>query len=521
MPPPAAKTTEDIALAINLEEVPPFWKRKNGMLLYFLLTSSFFSSLASGFDGSMTNAMQFLPVWQERFNHPRGSTLGLFGASNQIGAILPLILFPWLGDKYGRRVPTAIGATIIIVAALIQTFAINLGMFIGGKAILGIGTSIVQLGAPVLVTELCHPKERARFTSFYNTSINLGYVIGAWVTFGSAKIPTDWQWKLPTLLQAAPSIYQLALIYFSPESPRWLIAHNREEEALALLEKWHGDGGSPSGQRVVSVQFTEIKSALAFEAENRVSWRHFFTAPGNWKRVVLCTAVATFSQTSGNLLVSNYLPPILRDTGITNVTDTTLINGGVTLWSYLVGLAVALCIDRFPRRAFFLTGSGGVVVVFVAWTVAAQQYVDTDSLAAGRFVVAAVFLFQTFYTIAWLNLVVTYPLEILPYNLRAKGWSYVLLVIFVSGIYGNYINPVGIENLGWRFYIYYCVWVAVVFAFVYFFFVETRGPTLEELALLFEKDKRLKGVGKVVDEEEGGGEKRSLEGQERVEHKAE
>lgn len=51
MPPPAAKTTEDIALAINLEEVPPFWKRKNGMLLYFLLTSSFFSSLASGFDG--------------------------------------------------------------------------------------------------------------------------------------------------------------------------------------------------------------------------------------------------------------------------------------------------------------------------------------------------------------------------------------------------------------------------------------------------------------------------------------
>lgn len=51
MAPPAAKTTEDIAPGINLDEVPPFWKRKNGMLLYFLLTSSFFSSLASGFDG--------------------------------------------------------------------------------------------------------------------------------------------------------------------------------------------------------------------------------------------------------------------------------------------------------------------------------------------------------------------------------------------------------------------------------------------------------------------------------------
>ncbi|KAF2218664.1 hypothetical protein BDZ85DRAFT_269940 [Elsinoe ampelina] len=93
----------------------------------------------------------------------------------------------------------------------------------------------------------------------------------------------------------------------------------------------------------------------------------------------------------------------------------------------------------------------------VTWTIAAQQSVDKDSLVAGRFVVAAVFLFQPFYTVAWLNLVVTYPLEILSYNFRAKGRSYVLLVIFVSGIYGNYINPIGIENLGWKFYIYYCV----------------------------------------------------------------
>ncbi|KAF4549858.1 Sugar (and other) transporter-like protein 67 [Elsinoe fawcettii] len=500
MAPSASKTTDNIVSTLDLKQIPPFWKRKNGVLLYFLLTSSFFSSLASGFDGSMTNAMQFLPVWQERFNYPRGSVLGLFGASNQIGAIIPLVLIPWVGDRFGRRLPTALGAAVIVVAAIIQTFSVNLGMFIGGKAILGVGTSIVQLGAPVLVVEMCHPKERARFTSFYNTSVSLGYVIGAWVTFGSAKIAGDWQWKLPTILQAAPSVYQLALIYFSPESPRWLIAHGRDQEALESLRKWHGDGDSPLGAEVVRVQYDEIKVALAYEAENKVSWRRFFSGRGNFRRILLCTAVGCFSQTTGNLLVSNYLPPILRDTGITDVTDTTLINGGVTLWSYIVGLSVATFIDKLPRRTYFLTGSGGVVVVFIAWTIAAQQYVDTTSLAAGRFVVAAVFLFQTFYTIAWLNLVVTYPMEILPYNLRAKGWSYVLLIIFVSGIFGNYINPIGIGNLGWRFYIYYCVWVTVIFAFVYFFFVETRGPSLEELAFLFEKEKMP--VAKALDEEE-------------------
>lgn len=70
--------------------------------------------------------------------------------------------------------------------------------------------------------------------------------------------------------------------------------------------------------------------------------------------------------------------------------------------------------------------------------------------------------------------------------MRAKTWAFVLLTIQVASIFGGYVNPVGLENIGWKFYIYYCVWVAIVFLIVYFFFVETAGPTLEELTYLFE-----------------------------------
>ena len=126
----------------------------------------------------MTNAMQLLPVWQERFGHPTGSTLGFFGASTGIGGVIPLVLFNWLSDYLGRKWPTAIGAVIIIGSAIMQTFSTSLNMFIGAKIILGFGTSVVQMGAPVLITELSHPKERAIVTSLYNTSVVLGYVIG-------------------------------------------------------------------------------------------------------------------------------------------------------------------------------------------------------------------------------------------------------------------------------------------------------------------------------------------------------
>ncbi|KAK7420930.1 hypothetical protein QQX98_002494 [Neonectria punicea] len=509
MAPKAAQAVDGIASPIDLSSVPPFWKRKNGVLLYFLLTSSLFASMALGIDGSMTNGMQVLDSWQERFGHPTGSKLGFFGASNAIGGVIPFIFLGWIGDVLGRRVPTALGSIIIMAGVLVQVFATSLNMYIGGKIVLGIGSSLIQMGAPVLVTELSHPKERVQVTTFYNTSIVLGYVIGAWATYGCYRIPNQWSWRLPTLIQIVPSAYQLSLIFFCPESPRWLIAQGKVDKAREILIKYHGECDASS--ELVKLECAEIQQAIAKEAEENMSWKDFFSSVPNLKRIALCFATALFSQSSGNLLVSNYLTQILKDTGIEAEKDITLVNGMVTLWQYIVAITMTLLVDRFKRRTFFLVGSGGVLVTFIMWTIAAQQYLEKDSIAAGRVVLACIFLFQAFYTFGWTNLVVTYPLEIVTYQMRAKTWAFVLLTIQVSSIFGGYVNPIGLENIGWKFYIYYCVWLAIIFLVVYFFFVETSGPTLEELSYLFEgkeeKQDMVKKIEMVKEEQEFAREK--------------
>jgi MFS family permease len=180
--------------------------------------------------------------------------------------------------------------------------------------------------------------------------------------------------------------------------------------------------------------------------------------------------------------------------------DITLVNGMVTLWQYIVAITVTIIIDRFKRRSFFLVGSGGVVVTFIVWTIAAQQYLVHDSLPAGSLVLACIFFFQAFYTLAWTNLVVTYPLEVVTYQMRAKTRAFVLLTIQVSSIFGGYVNPIGLAAIGWRFYIYYCVWVTIIFLVVYFFFVETAGPTLEELTYLFEGQEEKMQMTKMIKE---------------------
>ncbi|KAI2733973.1 hypothetical protein DTO012A8_10092 [Penicillium roqueforti] len=330
--------------------------------------------------------MQVLDSWQDRFGHPEGATLGFFGASNAIGGVIPFIFLSWISDKFGRRLPTALGSVVIIVGVLVEFFATSLNMYIGGKIVLGVGSSLIQMGAPVLITELSHPKERVQVTTFYNTSIVLGYVIGAWATYGCYRITSQWSWRLPTLIQVAPSAYQFCLIWFCPESPRWLIAKGRFEEARKILIKFHGECDPNS--ELVAVECAEIQQAIDKEAENNMSWKDFFSSRANLKRLFLCFATAVFSQSSGNLLVSNYLTQILKDTGLKTQSEITLVNGMVTLWQYFVAIFVALVIDKFRRRFFFLTGSGGVVVTFVVWTIAAQQYLEHNSIVAGRVVIA-------------------------------------------------------------------------------------------------------------------------------------
>lgn len=286
------------------------------------------------------------------------------------------------------------------------------------------------------------------------------------------------------------------------------MAKGRPDEARKILIKYHGEGDENS--QLVAFEMEEIQQAITDDKERNMTWRDFFsskgthpftslqllfqpslyhksnTSAGNWKRIALCMCTAVFSQTAGNSLVSNYLTQILKDTGLKTEFEITVVNACVTMWQWVVSIGVTVFINRWGRRKFFLTGSGGCVIVFIVWTIASQQYIDKGNLACGRLVLACIFFFQLFYTIAWTNLIVTYPLEISSLRMRAKTWSLVLLTIQVSSIFSGYVNPIGLKNISWKLYIYYDIWLAIIFLVVYFFFVETAGPTLEELSYLFD-----------------------------------
>ena len=326
-------------------------------------------------------------------------------------------------------------------------------MFIGARFLIGFGLTFASNGAAMLVTELAYPSYRAPLTSLYNSLWYSGAIIAAWSTFGTFKINSSWSWRIPSALQGLPSVLQLGLLWFCPESPRWLVSKGRDAEALHVLAYYHADGNKEDP--LVQFEYEEIKARICLDeaVATTVGWMSLIETPGNRRRLTIIVAIAWFSQWSGNGLVSYYLNQVFVTIGITDPTIQLLINGILQIWNLAWAITAAALVERIGRRILFICSCSGMLLFFILQTVCSARYAITGSDSAAHAVIAFIFLFYASYDIAFTPLVVSYPLEILPYPLRAKGFTVLGFVISLALIFNQYVNPVALRKIGWKYYV--------------------------------------------------------------------
>ncbi|KAK7676718.1 hypothetical protein QCA50_020294 [Cerrena zonata] len=464
-------------------------------IVLLLITSS-----TNGFDGSLLNSFQSLPTWQSYFNNPTGGRLGLLNAIQNIGSLAGYPFAPYLSDGLGRRPAIWIGSTIMIVAVALQAAAQNWSMFIGARFLIGFGLSLATNAAPLLVTEIAYPSYRAPLTSLYNSLWYSGNIVATWSTFGCQYISSNWAWRIPSILQGIVPLTQFLLIWFAPESPRYLICKGKEAEALKILAYYHADGDENDG--LVQYEFQEIKAAIELDrtVASNVGWKALIATPGNRRRMIIIVAIAFFSQWSGNGLVSYYLKDVFDSIGITDHTIQLLINGILAIWNLFWAVLASFLVERLGRRLLFLTSAAGMLLFFTLQTICSAQYALHKTDAAAHAVIAFIFLFYASYDIAFTPLIVSYTVEILPYQLRAKGFNVFNFAISLSIIFNQYVNPIALGALAWKYYIVYCCWIAFEFAFCYFMIVETKNLSLEETAALFDGADAQRNITNAVHE---------------------
>ncbi|PPQ73948.1 hypothetical protein CVT26_006401 [Gymnopilus dilepis] len=504
----------------------PWYKNRRLVLLNFWIVILLVTSSTNGYDGAESSiyeeeyvfsahtnpdGLQSLPQWQKAFHNPTGGSLGLLGAIQNIGSLSALPFAPYMADGLGRKACIVWGACLMIIGTVLQTASQTVHMFIGARWLIGFGLNLAATGAPMLISELAYPIFGVSiFPSIggcsYFASVRIfGSFIAAWTTFGTFHIGTSWSWRIPSAIQGFPSVIQLIFIWFVPESPRWLVSKGREQEALRTLAYYHAKGNEKDP--LVEYEYEEIKTAIRLDREvaETVGWSTLFKTPGNRKRMRIIIAIAFFSQWSGNgLAISLDLNKVLDAIGIADPTVQLLINGVLQIYSFILCVFGSLWCDKLGRRKLFLISTGGMLVCWTLETICFAIYSERGTASAAHAFIAMIFLFSTFYALAYSPLIVTYTIEILPYNLRSKGFTIFNFTICASLVFNQYVNPIALQNIGWKYYTVYIAWLTFEFTFIWLYLVETKNRTLEETAAIFDGDDQVALIEKqAVNHSEG------------------
>ncbi|KAG8853281.1 hypothetical protein FRB96_008366 [Tulasnella sp. 330] len=448
----------------------PWYHNRGIVLVNLCVILALLTSYTNGFDGSMANGLQLISQWHSYFGEPTGSTLGLLTSVQNIGGFIALPIAPYVTDGLGRRKAVFIGSLIMLGGVALQAQSRNVAQFIAARGMIGFGLTFAMNAAPLLVTELAYPTQRGPITAMYNVTWYIGSIISAWTTFGTFRIVgSTWSWRIPSILQAMPSLIQVALILFTPESPRWLISKGKDQEARAVLTNYHGNGD----EYHPLYEYNEIREAIALEKEfGKTSWATLVKTPGNRRRMRVIIAMGF-------------------GIGITAPGTKTMINGILQVFNFGMAIGSSLFVDRIGRRKLFLLSNAGMLVVFVFWTISSALFAEHGSRVAANTTIVMIFLYYGFYDIAWTPLLITYTIEILPFQLRAKGFAIMSFTVALALVFNQYVNPVALAKLGWKYYLFYVGWLAFELVFVFLYVWETKGRTLEQTAVLFDGEERL------------------------------
>ncbi|KAF8544386.1 general substrate transporter [Trichophaea hybrida] len=457
--------------------------------LYFFLFVAFINSCINGYDSSLMGGINAMKTYQSYFHMKTvGSQTGLVFSMYTIGNIVGSFFCGPFTDWWGRRWGLFIGASIIIAGTCVQAPATSKAMFMGGRFILGFGVATCATAGPAYVAEMAHPAWRGTLGGLYNTFWYFGAIPATWTIYATQNLDGELSWRLPLWFQAIASGGVLLGCLFCPETPRWLISNDRHAEAISVIAKYHGEGDRSSP--IVLLSYREMIEEIATEGSDKRWWDYasLFNTKEAWWRCACWMGMGFFGQWSGNGAVSYFLPVLLDTIGVKEERTQLLYNAFLNVISFVMATIGARFVDRIGRRPVLLIGTSLFVVWWTIITVLTSIYAkqDNENFAGSRAAIAFIYVFGITFSFAYTPLQALYPVECLSYSERAKGLGMYNLIVNFASFFNTYAIPTSWEKITWRFYFLYIAWDVFEVIFIYFFFVETKGRTLEAINEIFE-----------------------------------
>lgn len=400
-----------------------------------------------------------------------------WAASSAIwGCMIGVIFSGFLSDKFGRKKVLILSAILFFISAVGSSIPNNLTQFVIARLIGGVGVGIASLLSPMYISEIAPAKIRGTLVTLYQLAIvigiNLVYYINLQIaSSGDAQWNLDIGWRIMLVSEVIPALLFIILLFFIPESPRWLASKGKIDSAKAIIEKINGQNISAELLNEIQDSFKEEKGSILV----------LFTS-GLRMAIVVGMFLAFFSQITGINAIIYYAPEIFKNIGFgadSAMFQTVIIGTVNTVFTFV---AIAF-IDKYGRRTLLLWGISGMIICLGG--VGLMFHIE---LSSGPWLLLFILGFIASFAMSLGPIPWVLISEIFPTKFRGVAMSISILMVWIGVVLITQLTPILLEGVGGAFTFWIFMFNAIIlFIFTFNMIPETKGKTLEEIAKMWKK----------------------------------
>jgi SP family xylose:H+ symportor-like MFS transporter len=460
---------------------------KNYNLLYItgITLVATLGGLLFGYDTAViSGAVKSLKV---NFIEPNG--LGEFAhgatvSSALIGCIIGGIISGFFSSRLGRRNSLVVAALLFFIAAIGSAFP-ELLFFERGESSLGvlwafnfyriiggIGVGLTSAVCPMYIGEIAPAEIRGRLVSFNQFAIIFGMLVIYFVNWGIAKGQTDaWihetGWRYMFLSAAIPSLLFFVLLFFVPETPRYLSLTHQDKKALSVLERING-------KERAAIILSEIKSTVSEALKSKL------TSYGIGV-IVIGILLSVFQQFVGINVALYYAPKIFESMGVGSTEDTMFQTILMGLVNVIFTVVAILTVDKWGRKPLLITGSIGMAIGMFA--IAGLAYSKVIGITTLVFII----IYTASFMMSWGPICWVLISEIFPNKIRGQAVAIAVAAQWTANFLVSSTFPPMLKFSSAVPFAIYGTMAVLSAIFVWKWIPETKGKTLEEMNKLWKK----------------------------------
>lgn len=468
--------------------------------VYFIAAISCISGMMFGFDISSMSVFIGENPYLEYFSYPSSTMQGFITASMSLGSFFGSLCSSFISEPFGRRASLLICGFLWCVGAAIQCSAQNRAQLIIGRIISGWGIGFGSSVSPVYGSELAPRKIRGFIGGMFQFSVTFGILIMFLIGYGMSHVNGKASFRVSWGIQIIPGLVLLIGLFFIPESPRWLAKQGYWEDAEFIVAKIQAKGNREDPD--VQIEMSEIKEQLLIdESAKNFTYGDLFSKKYR-QRTITAVSAQIWQQLTGMNVMMYYIVYIFQMAGYEG--NTNLIP---SLIQYIINCVVTApslwLLDKVGRRKMLLFGA----IAMMTWQFAvagllgsySEPHVfegnDTVRITipdnhkpAAKAVIACCYLFVASFASSWGVGIWVYCSEVWgDSQSRQRGACISTAANWIFNFAIAMFTPSSFKNITWKTYCIYATFCACMFFHVFFFFPETKGKRLEEIAQIWEE----------------------------------